>query len=56
MGFFNNMRVVEMQPYRVRFAPRLDGVQPGSFYTYGIGLVYWEIEDLCMDTSTDSDM
>ena len=56
MGFFNNMRVVEMQPYRVRFAPRLDDVQPGCFYTYGIALVYWELEELCMDTSTDSDM
>lgn len=56
LGFFNTRRVVEMQPYRVRFAPRLDNVQPGCFDTYGIALMYWEIEDLCMDTSTDSDM
>ena len=56
LGFFNTRRVVEMQPYRVRFAPRLDNVQQCNFDTYGIALMYWEIEDLCMDTSTDSDM
>ena len=55
LGYFNTRRVITMQEYRVRFAPRLDNVPISAFYTYGIALMYEELEDLRMDTTTDSD-
>ena len=52
LGYFNTRRVITMQEYRVRFAPRLDNVPISAFHTYGIALMYEELEDLRMDTTT----
>ena len=44
-----------MQEYRARFAPRLEEVAVSDFQVYGITLMYEEIFNLRMDTTTDSD-
>ena len=55
LGYFNTIRVITMQEYRVRFAPRLDDVAISAFHTCGVTLMYEELSDLQMDTTTDSD-
>ena len=53
LGYFNTRRILHMEPYRVRFAPRLDNVQRWHFDTYGLALMYYEIEELYSSSSSD---
>ena len=55
LDFFDDMLITHMREGYVRFRPRIDHVRVSDFNTYGLELMYQEIGDMYLDTSTDAD-
>ena len=56
LDFFDDILITHMREGHVRFRPRLDYVRVSDFRTYGLELMYQEIGDMYLDTtSTDAD-
>ena len=55
LGYFDTMRIVTLDQHRCRFAPRLDNVQYSDFEAHEEELLFHELHELPLDSTSESE-